>query len=59
MSEQVLAIIQAYKDKFNQPLPDDFDLRLSDASDDAEWIRVIQKAIDNNEPFEDEGIFSE
>jgi hypothetical protein len=59
MDEKILAIIEAYIDKFGDPLPDDFALRLKDANDPDEWARAIQKAIDDNKPFDDEGIFDE
>lgn len=59
MDEKVLPIVEAYIEKFGEPLPIDFELRLKNADDLDEWIRVIQKAIDDNKPFEPEGVFSE
>ncbi len=53
----VTPAVEAYIKKFKCPLPDDSELRLEDANDDNEWVRVIQKAIDDDEPFEDEGVF--
>lgn len=58
-SEKTRVAIDAYIDKFGDPLPDDFNLLLEDPNDDDEWVRVIQKAINDNQPFEDEGIFDE
>ncbi len=59
MDEKVLKAIEAYIDKFGEPLPVDFPTRLDDANNDNEWVRVIQKAIDDNKPFEPEGVFDE
>ena len=56
-NKTVMPVIEAYINKFGDALPIDFDLQLDDPDDNDEWVQTIQKAIDDNKPFEDEGIF--
>ncbi|MCL1962972.1 hypothetical protein FWF64_01655 [Candidatus Saccharibacteria bacterium] len=58
-NKTVMPVIEAYINKFGDALPIDFDLQLDDPDDNDEWVRVIQKAINDDKPFEDEGIFDE
>lgn len=52
--------IDAYIDKFECSLPVDFFTRLPGEKDEIdEAIEAITKAIENNQPFEDEGVFFE
>lgn len=54
----VKPVIETYVKKFGCGLPDDFDLRLDDADNSDECVRTIQKAIDDSNPFEDEGLIT-
>lgn len=52
--------IDAYIEKFGYGLPVDFSTRLPGEKDEIdEAIEAITKAIENNQPFEDEGVFFE
>jgi hypothetical protein len=57
--EIVQPVIEAYIDKFGCDLPANFDVRLDDPNDNDEWATTIQKAIDNNKPFDAEHILDE
>jgi hypothetical protein len=54
--KKIYPVIEAYIDRFGSPLLVDFEMLLDDPDDGDEWVRVIQKAIDDNQPFDDEGI---
>jgi len=49
--------MMAYSQKFGHGIPDDFSLHLKDPYSEQEFVETIYKAIENNQPFPDEGIF--